>query len=139
MLARPEEPPYRIEGFLPSGGRLLNVAQRKTGKTTFALNLGKALIDGKHLLGRFAVRPITGNIAVLNYEVTGRQLAWWAQQVGIPGDRLILVNLRGRRNPFSYADDRAKLTDLLAPARTEVLTRRPVRPRLHRQEPERPR
>jgi hypothetical protein len=121
VLARPEEPPYRIEGFLPSGGRLLNVAQRKTGKTTLGLNLGKALIDGKHFLGRFAVRPITGNVAVLNYEVTGRQLAWWAQQVGIPGDRLILVNLRGRRNPLDHHDDQAKLVELLRRHQTEVL------------------
>jgi AAA domain len=85
----------------------------RPGKTTFGLNLALALIDGGHFLDRFAVRPIDGNIAVLNYEVTGRQLARWAHEVGVPGDRLLLVNLRGRRNPLGYIEDRERLVDLL--------------------------
>jgi hypothetical protein len=121
VLARPGDPPDRVVGFLPSGGRLLVVAQRKTGKTTLVLNLALSLIDGGHFLGRFATRPVAGNVAVLNFEVTGRQLAAWAQQVGVPGGRLLLVNLRGRRNPLDHPDDRARLVDLLRAYQVEVL------------------
>src|SRR5688500_10886476 len=34
ILARPAEPPYRVEGLIPSDAGTLIVAQRKTGKTT---------------------------------------------------------------------------------------------------------
>jgi RecA-family ATPase len=60
------------------------VAQRKTGKTTLELNLAKALVDGRHFLGQFEVRPIAGNVAIVNYEVSARTLAGWAQQVASP-------------------------------------------------------
>jgi RecA-family ATPase len=121
ILNRPAEPPMRIEGFLPSGGRLLVVAQRKTGKTTFDLNLAKALIDGRHFLGRFATRPIAGIVGILNYEVSAGMLAGWAQQVGIPADKLFQVNLRGRRNPLGHQDDRMNLVELLRRHHVEVL------------------
>ena len=48
-------------------------------------------------------------------------LATWADQVGIPRDRLLLVNLRGRRNPLDHLDDRAHLVDLLRAGGVEVL------------------
>jgi hypothetical protein len=121
VLARPAEPPMRIDGFLPSGGRLLVVAQRKTGKTTLDLNLAKSTLDGRPFLGRFATRPIAGTVADLNYEVSAAMLAGWAQQVGIPGDRLLLVNLRGRRNPLGHPDDRDRLVELLREHKVEVL------------------
>jgi AAA domain len=121
LLARPAEPPMRVDGFLPSAGRLLVVAQRKTGKTTFELNLGHSLLDGRQFLGRFATRPVTGTVAIFNYEVSAAMLAGWAQQVGIPGDRLLLVNLRGRRNPLDHPDDRARLVALLRAHQVEVL------------------
>jgi hypothetical protein len=121
VLARPAEPPMRVDGFLPSGGRLLVVAQRKTGKTTLDLNLAKSLIDGRDFLGRFATRPVTGTVAILNYEVGAAVLAGWAQQVGIPGGRLLLVNLRGRRNPLDHPEDRARLVELLREHNVEAL------------------
>jgi AAA domain len=48
-------------------------------------------------------------------------LAGWAQQVGIPGHRLLLVNLRGRRNPLGHPDDRARLVELLHEHKVEAL------------------
>jgi hypothetical protein len=75
ILARRLEPPFRIEGLLPSEAGMLVVAQRKTGKTTFELNLARSLVTGQRFLGRFAVRPLAGKIAILNFEVSGPQLA----------------------------------------------------------------
>ena len=37
------------------------VAQRKTGKTTFNLNLADSFLTGRDFLGRFPVVPVTGN------------------------------------------------------------------------------
>lgn len=121
VLARPAEPPYRVEGLIPSEGGTLVVAQRKTGKTTLELNLARTLILGGHFLARFAVRPIAGRVALLNYEVSAAQLARWADEVGIPRDRLFVVNLRGRRNALGHEDDRALLAEQLRAHEVETL------------------
>lgn len=121
ILSRPAEPPSRIEGLLPSEAGLLIVAQRKTGKTTLGLNLARALIEGGTFLGRFDVLPVTGNVAILNYEVSGRQMAVWARDAGVPGDRLVIANLRGRRNPLADLADRAELAARLRDANVEAV------------------
>src|SRR4051812_11402438 len=95
ILARPPEPPFRVDSLLPSEAAMLVVAQRKTGKTTLMLNLAHSLITGQMFLGKFGVRPLSGRIAILNFEVSGPQLARWADEVGVPRHRLFLVNLRG--------------------------------------------
>lgn len=100
VLARPAEPAHRVEGLIPADAGTLVVAQRKTGKTTLELNLARSLIVGGDFLGRFPVTPVTGRVAVLNYEVSAAQLARWADEAQVPPDRLLLVNLRGRRNPL---------------------------------------
>lgn len=106
---RPRPPKARVEELIPYNAGTLVVAQRKTGKTTFQLNLARTLIEGSEFLGKFPVRPIDGNVAILNFEVSAHQLADWATEHQIPSDRLYLVNLRGRRNPFTNDDDRARL------------------------------
>lgn len=121
VLTRPAEPPHRVEGLIPSDGGTLVVAQRKTGKTTLQLNLARSLLTGEMFLGRFPVRPITGRVALLNFEVSGAQLGRWAADAGVPADRLFLVNLRGRRNPLSHAEDRDKLAELLRAQQVESL------------------
>ena len=121
VLARPEEPPHRVEGLVPSGASTLVVAQRKTGKTTLILNLARCLIEGGEFLGRFATRPLTGRVAILNYEVSGQMLARWANEARVPADRLVLVNLRGRRNPLRVEEDRAKLVSLLQAHQVEAI------------------
>lgn len=113
VLARPQEPAHRVEGLIPADAGTLVVAQRKTGKTTFKLNLARVLLTGGDFLGRFPVTPVTGTVAILNYEVSAAQLARWAHEVGVPQDRLVLVNLRGRRNPLGNAEDRERLATLL--------------------------
>jgi hypothetical protein len=121
VLARPDEVRWRCERLHPAGGRLLVAAQRKTGKTTFGLNYARSLLTGAPLLGTFPVIPVSGRVVFLNYEVTARQLASWASDVGVPGDRMVLVNLRGRRNLLADDAGRAELVDLLRVHDGEVL------------------
>lgn len=121
VLSRPETPPDRVQGLIPSDGSTLITAQRKTGKTTFVLNLGRSLLTGEEFLGRFPVIPITGTVALLNFEVSAATMARWADEVGIDHDRLTLVNLRGRRNPFVTDEDRAELARMLRARSTEVV------------------
>jgi len=121
ILARPQEPPHRVEGLIPSDAGTLIVAQRKTGKTTLVLNLTRSVIGGEDFLGRFPVRKIAGRVAVLNYEVSANQLARWADEAGVPADRLYLVNLRGRRNPLGNAEDREHLAEQLRQHEVESL------------------
>jgi hypothetical protein len=121
ILARPPEPPFRIEGLLPSEAGMLVVAQRKTGKTTLMLNLARSLLTGQGFLGRFEVRRLRGKIAIFNFEVSGPQLGRWAHEVGVPQDRLFLVNLRGCRNPLSHPDDRTRVAALLKEQQVECV------------------
>ena len=113
VLARDPEPPHRVDGLIPTEAGTLIVAQRKTGKTTLELNLARCLLTGDDFLGRFPVRPVTGAVGLLNFEVSAAQLARWADEARVPADRLFLVNLRGRRNPLGDPEDRARLAALL--------------------------
>ena len=121
LLARPQDPPHRIEGLIPSEASTLIVAQKKTGKTTLMLNLARCLINGEDFLGRFATRPLAGRVALLNFEVSGRQASAWAEEVGVRADQLYIANLRGRRNPLAHAQDRATLADILRGHQVETL------------------
>jgi len=113
VLARPAEPPHRVTGLIASEASTLVVAMRKIGKSTLLLNLARCLLTGEDFLDHFPVRPVTGRVAVLNFEVSAAQLARWADEIGVPTDQLLLVNLRGRRNPLSHPSDRERLADLL--------------------------
>ena len=115
ILARPADPPMRVDGLLPWEGSGLVVAQRKTGKTTLLLNYARSLLTGEPFLGEFDViaLPDDASVAFLNYEVSAAQLGRWANEVGVPADRLFMVNLRGRRNPLGHTDDRNALAQLL--------------------------
>lgn len=121
MLARPPAPPMRIDGLQPWESGLLVSAARKTGKTTLELNYARALLTGEPFLGRFEVIPLDGNVAILNYEVSGEILSRWAHEAGIDHDRLHLVNLRGRRNPLAHVDDREQLAGWLRSRDVESL------------------
>ncbi|MGG5258794.1 AAA family ATPase [Phycicoccus avicenniae] len=109
LLARPDEPPMRVDGLIPSDASTLVVAQRKTGKTTLVLNLVRCLLTGEKFLGTFETRPVAGRVAVLNYEVSAAQLARWASGHGVDEDRLVIANVRGRRNPLDDPQDRDAL------------------------------
>jgi len=122
LLTRPVEDRWRVEGLLPAGGRLLWSAQRKTGKTTATGNLFRALLTGEPFLDRFEVTKLDGRIVVLNYEVTGAQYAAWMADIGVPEDRLYVVNLRGRRNLLADEEGRAELVEIVRACGGQVLT-----------------
>ena len=121
VLARPEEPPFRIEGLVRSDASTLITALRKTGKTTLILNLAHSLTTGEYFLGRFPVRQIAGRVAILNFEVSGAQIARWADETGIDHGALHLVNLRGHASPFASAQQRERLAGLLKAHEVESL------------------
>lgn len=121
VLARPAEPPMRVDGLIPSDAGALLVAQRKTGKTTAELNYARCLLTGEPFLSTFDVRPVAGSVALLNYEVSAAQIARWAHEHHVPADRLLLVTLRGRRNPLADPEDRAELATLLRSHDTEAV------------------
>lgn len=121
QLKKPEPPAGRIEGLMPWEASTEVVAQRKTGKTTLALNMAHSFLTGDPFLGEFPVVPVEGRIALLNHEVSGWQIARWAEQRGIPDDRLFLVNLRGASNPFRDPASLADLGALLRQQNTETV------------------
>ncbi|ORL15392.1 AAA family ATPase [Prescottella equi] len=123
ILERPEEPPNRVADLIPADGGTLIVAARKTGKTTFVLNLAHSLISGDPFLNFFDVVPIAedAKVGLLNFEVSPAQAARWADAVGIDPKRLFVVNLRGRRNPLGHEEDQARLAALLREQKVESL------------------
>lgn len=121
ILARPDTERFRVEGLLLSEGFTTVVAARKTGKTTFNLNLADSLLSGRDFLGRFPVEPVEGRIALLNYEVAAKQVAHWASLVGVDPERFDIVTLRGRRNPLLHPQDRADLAEYLRGREVELL------------------
>lgn len=121
ILARPDSTRFRVEGLVLAEGFTTVVAARKTGKTTFNLNLADSLLTGRDFLGRFPVEPVEGRIALLNFEVAARQVAHWANLVGVDPDRFDIVTLRGRRNPLLHPQDRADLAKYLRDRDVEFL------------------
>jgi hypothetical protein len=123
IVARGPEPAHRVAGLMPFESNLMIVATKKTGKTSVILNVARCLITGEKLFGTLDVRPMAADskVAILNYEVAAKTLARWATEVGIPADRLVIVNLRGRRNPLKIESDRAQLAELLRGHHVEIL------------------
>ena len=120
VLALPLEPAYRVDSLIPAEAGTLVVAQRKTGKTTLTLNLARSLLSGEPFLG-LGVRPLSGTVAVLNFEVSERQLGRWAAEHGIDDSRMILVNLRGRSNPLARPAERDRLAAELRAREVEAV------------------
>jgi len=121
ILARPPQPKARIAQLVPWDASTLITAQRKTGKTTFVGNLCRSLITGYDFLDKFPTRKIDGDVALLNYEMPAAQLAHWMDDIGVPHDRLHIINLRGRRNPLGAEEDRAALAELMRSWGVEVV------------------
>lgn len=101
---------WRIHGWQPAQSRVMLAATRKSGKTTLVGSLVRSLVDGDAWLGRDAVVQVPGTVAILDTEMSARQLTAWLRAQGIRRpDRVIPVSLRGR-----VAD-----LDLLDPARRD--------------------
>lgn len=97
---------WRIVGWLPAGARVLLAAQYKAGKTTMVGNLLRSLADGDPWLGDAAVTPLTGTIALLDDEMSPRQLRAWLRDQGIAHpERIIPLCLRGRVSSLDLLDE----------------------------------
>lgn len=121
VLERPAQPRARVDSLMPWEASTLLVAQRKVGKTTMVLNLARSLLTGEPFLDAFEVRPLTGTVAILNYEVSSATLAMWADEAKVPRSGLVLVNLRGTGNPLSKPRVRGQLAQALRAARVETV------------------
>ena len=108
LLARPEPPiRWRIEGWQPAGSRVILPAQFKGGKTTLVANLVRSLVDGDPFLGDAVVTPLTGTVAMLDFEMSRHQLRRWLGEQRIQrDDRVHIAPLRGLATSF----------DILSPA-----------------------
>lgn len=122
MLKLPPEPRDRVQGWIPWNAGTILAAMRKTGKTTLLMNLVWSFLTGQPFLGQFEVIPVEGDIAFLNYELNARTFARWASGVGIPIDRLHVLNLRGKTNPLGGDPQaREEAADLLRARNIETV------------------
>lgn len=100
LLNPPPGLQYAIEDVLPLRGNAMISAMFKAGKTTFMLEVVRALCDGTPFLGRYAVNT-TGRVAMWQYELDASMMDQWLidTQLEHP-ENLRLLNLRGRRIPL---------------------------------------
>jgi hypothetical protein len=106
-LAQPDEDvAWSVHSLHPRGSNSLLIAEYKTGKTTLALNLLKALTDRDAFLGFYETDMPEGRVAYWNYEVSETQLRSWARDLGVrKPERAAVLNLRGYRLLLQeYAD-----------------------------------
>ena len=95
-----------VPNLLPAGINQFN-AQRKTGKTTLALNIMAALVDHKRLFRRFDVNPAPDeNVVYLNMELSRAMFLSWARDMGITEDG------QQRIHPFHALDEGFGALDL---------------------------
>lgn len=102
LLAEPEEPEsFRIRGLLPVNGRVIMAAEMKAGKTTAVGNLVRCLVDGDPFLGRHEVTPVTGQVVVIDTEMSRIQLRRWLGEQGVrAADRVTVLPMRGQLDQF---------------------------------------
>jgi len=142
MAAEDVDAAYRIDELWPAGGRVLIVAQAKTGKTTLVVsNLLPALlgweVDGANLgplfLGRYATQPVRGRIVYINVEVGEVTLRRWLRKSGLPIDeRLHILNLRGAASSLNIGSEagRRAWSARLKALKAEIVILDPVAPLL---------
>jgi hypothetical protein len=112
LLAQPAtEATWRVEGWQPCDSRVIFAAQFKAGKTTVVENLARSLLDGDKFLGTYAVAPVDGTVAILDFEMSQGQLTSWYRDQGIKNtDRLFLITLRGHAASFDILDKVVRAT-----------------------------
>ena len=120
---------WRIDGWQPSGTRVLLAAQYKAGKTTLTGNLARCLADGDLWLGGHAVQPATGTVTILDFEMGERQIAEWLRDQGIKNtEQIAIAALRGKASSFDILDDKIRSEWAQRLAGTEYLIFDCVRP-----------
>jgi len=108
-----EDEVYAIEKLHPEGGNTQLSAVRKSGKTSLALTLTKALADGEHFLGGFECDlPEDCRVGYLNYELRPAMFRRWLRKTGIEHpEHVAALHLRGRSLPFWLPEARATLVE----------------------------
>jgi len=87
---------FVVAELMPVGFNVQLVAQYKTGKTTAALNVARALSDGAPLFGQFAVRHGSRRVAWWNCELDERTALKWLRDMAFAHpERLHVEHLRG--------------------------------------------
>lgn len=84
-------------------------AQRKTGKTTFALNMVAALQQGTRFLNKYDTVQLASGIGWLNYEMNKRMFRRWADKIGVKPDGFTHFNAVGRRGWFYSPANRERV------------------------------
>jgi hypothetical protein len=109
-MARPHPPiTYRIDGWQPSGSRIMLAAQFKAGKTTLVGNIARCLLDGDLWLGQYSVQPLTGTLVILDLEMSAHQLdGWLADQRIVNDDRIVPIPLRGNAGCLDIIDPKIR-------------------------------
>lgn len=93
--------PQLIDGLIGAHHNLSLTGQYKTGKTTFALNCVRALVDSEEFLGRKTALADEKTVQWWNMEMDRDDWEEYVQPVGIGRlDRIIPKHLRGRPVPI---------------------------------------
>lgn len=100
----PEAEEYAVEGLLPTGGRALFPAARKSGKTTARNELIRSLADGVPFLGHFPTRA-RSKVTVIDIEMSRAQSYRWLADLGIQNTKAVnMIHLRGKAATFDITD-----------------------------------
>lgn len=92
--------PWLIEGLLPEGANLLVAAEAKAGKSTLALNMARALVDGTPLFGHLDVRRAS-RVGWWNLELNRPTAIGWLRDLAVSRTAdLAVLHLRGHPMPL---------------------------------------
>ena len=104
LTAPRQEAPWLFERLQRAGHKAFLVAQFKAGKTTVTGNVVRSLADHEPLFGRFAAHDLSGNVGVLDYELTEDDALDLFRDMGVRRlERIWLQSLRG--TGFTLAND----------------------------------
>lgn len=110
LLDRPwPEEKELVRGLWPKDGRVFFSAGAKVGKTTLVANVIRSLVDSEPFLGAHEVMPLSGKVALLNFELSPQKMVDWLRDVGIKNtDKLSVINLRGQASTFDIREPRRR-------------------------------
>jgi hypothetical protein len=122
-LELPDEPyEMTIDQLAGRGHNVLMTGMFKVGKTVFAGNVTRALVDGTDLFGSFPVRRLSGRVAYLNYELDVGDFRALARSLSIRNtERVCALHLRGHRMPLNVEQIEQWFIDFLRTNDVEVV------------------
>jgi len=125
----------RVDRLWPMGDKVLVAAEAKAGKTVLTHNLVKSLLTGEYLFDQFKVKPVEGNIVIVDSEMNVAMLDSWLRKQGTEflrtyGDRLHFFPLRGNARSFNILDEETLIqwSETLRLLQAEVFIVDPIGP-----------